>query len=75
MYIIVVIAHDFELTLTFAKLHDAGLMGFPYYYLGVDAWFHTSSIPFFHLQNYTMGFIGKYIEYLFICINLYINCT
>ena len=61
VYIMVVIAHESELNVMFNLLDDNGLMGFPYYYLGVDAWldsnmFKRISIKFnirlpYHLHN------------------------
>lgn len=58
IYIIVVIAHESELNMLFTSLNQYGLMGFPYFYIGVDSWFDKSRIHIGGLAKYSKGYIG-----------------
>eukprot|EP01083_Nonionella_stella_P034289 93856_1 len=42
----------------FEALKDNGLLQFPYYYIGVDAWFQSQQLQDAAIVNYTKGFIG-----------------
>ena len=59
VYIIVVIVHnDDSIQRLFSHFKDGGIMGYPYLYLGVDAWFDGSAITEWNLTKQTQGFVG-----------------
>ena len=57
-YIIVFIVHDADTKIAFKEFEKEGLTGYPYFYIGVDAWFDTGRILNNNVSNYTQGFIG-----------------
>eukprot|EP00485_Elphidium_margaritaceum_P007900 CAMPEP_0202709426 /NCGR_PEP_ID=MMETSP1385-20130828/21551_1 /ASSEMBLY_ACC=CAM_ASM_000861 /TAXON_ID=933848 /ORGANISM="Elphidium margaritaceum" /LENGTH=792 /DNA_ID=CAMNT_0049368687 /DNA_START=198 /DNA_END=2576 /DNA_ORIENTATION=- len=57
-YIIVLIVHDTDLMSMFSAFEAAGLTEYPYFYLGVDAWFDTNRIQASNISNFTVGSIG-----------------
>ena len=59
-FIIVLItgASSYSLALLFDIFERRGLLQFPYYYIGTDAWFQTERIQSAQIQKYTKGFIG-----------------
>eukprot|EP01084_Bolivina_argentea_P282105 482821_1 len=61
-YITILIIHDVYIQDLFKVFNEEGIIGFPYMYLGVDAWFGQSSIKKYNLTKdeklNAIGFIG-----------------
>jgi len=57
-WIIVLIVHDSDSLSLFNSFDAVGLTEYPYFYLGVDAWFDTNRIQSSGIENFSMGYIG-----------------
>ena len=58
VYIIVFVVHDSDILPMFESFEAIGLTGYPYLYIGVDAWFDSPTISGKKIEKYAQGTIG-----------------
>lgn len=57
-FIVVLLVHEVDISPLFNELADNDRWGYPYYYIGVDAWFDDTVIERRDIAKFSQGYLG-----------------